>query len=139
MFHLLFCRTNLSKIRGRLYSITYGGGVSFVPSLLSKTVTQLDDFRATAGYLILSSNSACVLWCHWFFKLQCRHINKRRIIFHSYIKKQLRYICYYFGKCSYLLASIPVFIYIFLQYTTDFTSVVLEFGSSAYLSNLYTL
>ena len=28
LFHLLFCRTNISKIRPWLYSITYGGGVS---------------------------------------------------------------------------------------------------------------
>ena len=61
--------------------MTYGGGVSFVPPLLSKTVTQLDDFRATAGYLILSSNSACVLWRHWFFKLKYKHISKSKVHF----------------------------------------------------------
>ena len=53
-------------------------GCHFIPPLLSKTVTHLDDFRATAGYLVLSSNSACVLWRHYFFKLKCRHINKSK-------------------------------------------------------------
>ena len=39
-------------------------GCHFVPSRLSKTITHLDDFRATAGYLVLSLNSTCMLWHH---------------------------------------------------------------------------
>ncbi len=36
-------------------------GCHFVTSLLSKTVTHLDDFRASAGYLVLSPNSGLVM------------------------------------------------------------------------------
>jgi hypothetical protein len=84
-----------------------GVGCRFIPLLLSKTLTYLDDFRATAGYLVLSSNSACVLLRHNFFKLKYKHINKSKGHFSGLYQKVITIFLLLFWKIIVFIGEDP--------------------------------